>query len=132
MNTKLEYLYFLLLRRPPRSIRTGHSYPTRRSSYLFELMLACMIGDGKAWKEMEEYNIVDTLSVRDVYHAMRPWIRNHANLAVHIEADTVVCTKCGGNHLHRRGYAYTTVGKYARYQCVDCGDRKSTRLNSSH
>src|SRR3546814_5924754 len=87
----------------------------------FRAWLAYMRGDEKAWKEMEEYNIVDTLSVRDVYHAMRPWIRNHANLAVHIEADTVVCPKCGGNHLHRRGYAYTNVGKYARYQCVDCG-----------
>ena len=118
-SNSLEYLTTVL--------KTKHRKLTHAKYPGFELWLACMQGDEEAWKEMREYNIVDTLSVRDVYKAMRPWVRNHANLAVHIESDEHVCPKCGSDRLHRRGYAYTNVGKYIRFQCTDCGGWSRTR-----
>ena len=35
--------------------------------------------------------------------------------------DEYKCPKCGSENLQRRGFATTTVGKYQRYQCKDCG-----------
>jgi hypothetical protein len=94
----------------------------------FELWLECLRGNDEAWDQMKTYNILDTLAVRDVYKAMRPWIRNHANLAVMEEKDEMVCPKCGGTHLQKRGYAYTNVGKYQRYVCLGCGGWLRTRF----
>lgn len=119
-SNSLEYLTEIL--------KTKHKKLTHAKYPGFELWLACMRGVEDAWQEMKEYNIIDTLAVRDVYKAMRPWIRNHTNLAVYNEVEEHVCPKCGGNHLHRRGYTYTNVGKYQRFQCQDCGGWCRTRF----
>jgi hypothetical protein len=95
----------------------------------FELWLGCLRGDPEAWEEMREYNIDDTFATRDVYYAMRPWIDNHANLGLYLEADKHVCPKCGSVHQQRRGYTYTNTGKYQRFRCVDCGGWSRTRFN---
>lgn len=94
----------------------------------FELWLGCINQNPEAWAEMKEYNIVDTLAVRDVYKEMRPWITNHANMAVYDESSEHACPKCGSKHLHRRGYSYTNVGKYQRFHCQDCGGWSRTRF----
>lgn len=94
----------------------------------FELWAECIAGNEEAWSEMKEYNIWDTLSVRDVYRVMRPWIRGHANLGVFEEGSSLVCPKCGGHHLQRRGFAYTNVGKYQRFVCMDCGGWARSRF----
>lgn len=94
----------------------------------FELWSECLAQNEEAWDEMKEYNIVDTLAVREVYKIMRPWIRNHANLAVFEESAESVCPKCGSHHLQRRGYAYTNVGKYQRFVCTDCDGWSRTRF----
>lgn len=94
----------------------------------FELWAECMAGNEEAWEEMKTYNIVDTLAVREVYKIMRPWIRNHANMAVFEESDEMVCPKCGGHHLQRRGFSYTNVGKYQRFVCKDCGGWARSRF----
>lgn len=93
----------------------------------FELWLHCIAGEEEAWDEMRRYNINDTLSVRDVYKEMRPWITGHPNLAVFEETTEHVCPSCGSRHLHSRGYAYTNVGKYQKFQCQDCGRWSRTR-----
>jgi rRNA maturation protein Nop10 len=87
----------------------------------FILWRECLAENPEAWDEMKVYNCEDTFTVRDVYYAMRPWITNHPNLGVYMEENIPVCPKCGGKHLHARGYAYTSVGKYKKYRCVDCG-----------
>lgn len=94
----------------------------------FELWRECLAQNDEAWEEMKEYNIVDTLAVREAYKIMRPWIRNHANMAVFEESDEMVCPKCGGHHLQRRGFAYTNVGKYQRFVCTDCGGWARSRF----
>lgn len=84
-----------------------------------ELWVKCMAGDAEAWKEMEAYNTQDVLLLERVYHRLLPWIVNHPNHAVYQSKD--VCTNCGSVHLQRRGFAYSVLGKYQRYQCTSCG-----------
>lgn len=94
----------------------------------FELWVKCMAGDDDAWKEMEEYNKQDVMLLEKVYEIFRPWIRNHPNVGLYNPSESAGCPVCGSDKLRRRGFAFTTVGKYQRYQCSDCGhwsrDRK--------
>jgi len=88
----------------------------------FELWLECLRGNEEAWSEMREYNIIDVLALEELYIKLRPYDTKHPNLAVYAEnKEEPVCPKCGGIHVQWRGYAYTSVGKYHRYQCNDCG-----------
>lgn len=88
----------------------------------FELWLECLRGNEEAWSEMREYNIIDVLALEELYIKLRPYDTKHPNLAVYAEnKEEPVCPKCGGTHVQWRGYAYTSVGKYHRYQCNDCG-----------
>lgn len=87
----------------------------------FELWLGVLANNPEAWAEMKEYNIMDILALEELYLRFRPYMRNHPNVAVHEEAEEPLCPKCGSKHIHFRGYAYTNVGKYHRFQCNDCG-----------
>src|SRR3546814_16785555 len=40
--------FFLMIRRPPRSTRTAHSFPTRRSSDLLDVLRAAVLGPAHA------------------------------------------------------------------------------------
>lgn len=93
----------------------------------FELWLECLRGNEAAWDEMREYNIQDVISLEEMYLKMRPWMRHHPNVAVFTDNEEPVCPKCGGKHLHFRGYAHTNVGKFHRFQCQDCGGWGRTR-----
>lgn len=85
----------------------------------FELWVGCMHGDRKAWKTMELYNKQDVKLLQDLYMKFLPWISKHPNTAIYSEA-RVCCPNCGSLSWQRRGYHYTTVGKFQRYQCKDC------------
>lgn len=96
----------------------------------FELWLECLRGNDEAWAELREYNIVDVMSLEELYLKLRPWDTRHPNLAVYSEeVDKVLCPKCGGSHIQYRGYAYTSVGKFHRIQCQDCGGWSRTRYS---
>lgn len=73
----------------------------------------------ESWDKMEEYNVGDVFLTEELYDKVIGWVPNHPNHAVY--DDAVVCPKCGGNHLQKRGWAYTQQLKYRRYQCKDCG-----------
>lgn len=97
----------------------------------FLLWKECMNGNDKAWEEMKAYNIQDVNTLEDVYLAIRPWIRNHPNLGVYQEnkGERPVCPKCGKDHTHYRGYAYTNLSKFRRFVCMDCGAWGRERVN---
>lgn len=96
----------------------------------FELWVKCMAGDADAWKEMEAYNVQDVVLLEKVYNKLLPWIVNHPSHAIHSNGD--VCTNCGSPALQKRGWSYTTGGKYQRYVCNSCGSwmrsKKSEKL----
>jgi hypothetical protein len=87
----------------------------------FQLWLDVISGNKKQCERMLDYNIQDTELLEIVYTAMRPWITNHPNVGVYNDEERTTCTTCGSDHIHFRGYAYTTAGKYRRFVCKDCG-----------
>jgi predicted RNA-binding Zn-ribbon protein involved in translation (DUF1610 family) len=93
----------------------------KKSNRGHELWVGCMNNDQECWKEMEEYNRGDVVALEDVYNRMRPWVRVHPNAGVYDEANRPVCPACGSSNLQRRGTAVTSMKKYRRYQCKDCG-----------
>lgn len=86
-----------------------------------ELWIRCMNDDAEAWVMMKEYNIGDVTLLEKVYNKLKPWIKNHVNHGLYNDTG-LVCPNCGGNHYHKRGFAYTHAGKYQRYNCTGCGN----------
>jgi predicted RNA-binding Zn-ribbon protein involved in translation (DUF1610 family) len=84
----------------------------------FEMWIACMNGDAKAWRQMERYNKHDVRILERLYVRLLPWIQKHPNLGVF--SDEAVCPNCGSKHIQRRGTAIATILKYARFQCQNC------------
>lgn len=106
----------------------------------FELWLECLRGNDEAWKEMEEYNIADVVSLEELYLRLRPYMKNHPNVSR--ANGNVSCPKCGSSNIQYRGYYYTRAGLcYRRFVCLDCGgwgrvrfsekDRKPDGRNAS-
>jgi predicted RNA-binding Zn-ribbon protein involved in translation (DUF1610 family) len=87
----------------------------------FELWLECLRKNEEAWAELKEYNILDVHALEEVYLKLRPWITDHPNVAIYNEPEHPACPKCGSVSTQWRGYAFTSTGKYHRYQCNDCG-----------
>ena len=84
-----------------------------------ELWIGCMNGVPEDWYNMQEYNKNDVIVLENVYNKLKPWIKNHANHGLFSD-DGLVCPNCGGNHYHKRGFAYTHAGKYQRFHCQGC------------
>lgn len=87
----------------------------------FELWLGCLRMDEEAWAEMKEYNIIDVLSLEELYIKMLPWIVDHPNLSVYENREDPLCPKCLSTEVQWRGHAHTNTGKYHRFQCNTCG-----------
>lgn len=93
----------------------------------FELWKECLAGNQKAWKEMERYNKYDVLSLEEVYKKLQPW-DNSINFNVYDNVPSNACN-CGSTNIIKNGYAYTSVGKYQRFSCSDCGAEVRAREN---
>lgn len=86
----------------------------------FQLWIDCMNRVPEAWVQMEEYNKNDVVILEGVYKKLLPWIKTHPNASVYDNG--LVCPNCGSPRHHRRGHAITSMYKYPRYQCIDCGN----------
>lgn len=86
----------------------------------FQLWIDCMNNVPEAWEKMTSYNVQDVLLLEKLYHEFKPWIKQHANYALHSE-NGLVCPNCGGDHYHKRGLYYTHNCQYQRYRCEGCG-----------
>jgi hypothetical protein len=84
----------------------------------FGLWIKCMKNDKSAWARMERYNRGDVRLLQRVYDKLKPWINKHPNHGAH--DDVKGCPKCGSENYHQRGYAFTSMMKYPRYQCRSC------------
>ncbi len=85
----------------------------------FQLWVDCMNGDRKALKEMEEYNKHDIMGLEQMYLKLRPYIKNHPNIAVMMDKN--VCSVCGSDSIkkHKKKY-YTGASAYDVYYCTSC------------
>lgn len=95
-----------------------------------DMWLGCMNGDLHCWRDMIKYNIQDVDILEAVYLKLLPWMDNHPNVALYNDDETPTCPKCGGTHIHWRGYAYTNVSRFHRFQCKDCGGWGRARQNT--
>lgn len=79
----------------------------------------CMAGNLDAWDEMEKYNKFDVLATWELRQVVTPW---GTNLDMNVfSSDVTVKCSCGSGNRIKRGFSFTTTGKYQRYQCLDCG-----------
>ncbi len=88
----------------------------------FELWLKCLLGDPKAWALMRKYCKQDVLITEHRYDSIRPWIPNHPHMGLYsTDASIPRCANCGSENLQKRGFFYTSLAKYQRYRCMNCG-----------
>lgn len=86
----------------------------------FDLWVDCLAGDPDAWAKMRAYNKQDVVVTELLHEKLRPYMPRHPNPALYADAAVDRCA-CGSDRLQRRGFAYTNLSKYQRYQCRDCG-----------
>jgi DNA polymerase elongation subunit (family B)/DNA-directed RNA polymerase subunit RPC12/RpoP len=94
-----------------------------------DLWKECMSNDPKAWVQMERYNIRDVTLLQSLYDHIKGWIVNHPNMGVYDPDGSIKCRTCGSHSLVKKGYEYTSVGRYQRYKCKDCGAPNHGRIN---
>lgn len=116
-----------------RTARKQFKFPSNKLDYLtqvlgidgkfkhsgFSLWERCLDGDPKAWAEMKKYNKQDVRATEALYYTLLPWIQGHPNRRLYDGGEG--CPTCGGENLQRRGYAYTNLSKFQRFQCLSCG-----------
>lgn len=93
----------------------------------FDLWKECLKGNLKAWKEMEKYNKYDVLSLEELYNTLQPW-DNSINFNLYTDSHKAVCN-CGHTKFHKKGFFYTSVGKYQRFICAKCGSHTRSKVN---
>lgn len=93
----------------------------------FELWKAILNGDKQAWADMKTYCIHDVLATEELYTKIQGWIKTQ-NLACYFDDVQVRCM-CGSTNLHKKGFTYTTQGKFQSYLCKTCGKRPKGRIN---
>lgn len=117
-SNKLEYLTAKLCKK--------HKKLKTKRFQGFELWKACIAGNEKAWQEMERYNKLDVLSLEELYEKLIPW-DSSINFALYNDESSLQCS-CGSTNFVKKGFCYTSAGKYQRYRCRKCGSQmRSTR-----
>jgi Aeromonas phage DNA polymerase exonuclease subunit len=100
---------------------------TKRKFAGFDLWKECLAGNLAAWKEMEKYNKYDVLALEELYEVLIPW-DSSVNFNLYNDSNENKC-KCGSSDFTKRGFFYTGVAKYQRYQCKKCGAETRDRKN---
>jgi uncharacterized protein YprB with RNaseH-like and TPR domain len=87
----------------------------------YSLWTACVEGDEKALKYMQEYNNNDVFILEEVYYRLRPWIKNHPNLNLYQDKEGV-CSTCGADNKYMKlnGKYPTNTNLFDAYQCQKC------------
>jgi hypothetical protein len=93
----------------------------------FSLWKACLAGELAAWKEMEKYNKHDVLATEELYNKLVSWDTT-INFDAYTEDLNHTCV-CGHKEFRNKGYAYTSAGKFHRYQCLKCGKESRGKEN---
>lgn len=120
-SNKLEYMTDKLCK-THKKLKHG-KYPG------FELWRACLSGDIDAWEEMKEYNVVDVLSLEELYYILAPWDKQHPNLNLYRELTNGVQCRCGSEDMIKKGFHYSNIGKYQRWRCKGCGTEQRGKEN---
>ena len=119
-SNKLEYMTKKLCKKYKKDTHEKYSG--------FLLWKECLEGNMEAWQEMQQYNILDVLSLEELYTILRPWYKAHPNINLYYNDEVTRC-KCGGESFTQNGYHYTNTSKFLRLQCNDCGAEVRDKVN---
>ena len=95
----------------------------------YQLWLRCLAGDEKSLQEMLTYNQKDVLLLEECYVFLRPYIKNHPNMAIYQESVEPTCPTCGSVDITECGHYTTSVNRYLAFRCNDCGAICRSRKN---
>lgn len=82
-----------------------------------------------ALKEMLTYNINDVYILEELYLILRAWIKPHPNIGLFDTTTVSVCPNCGSPDIIKKGYYYTSVGRYETFRCNNCKSIGRSRHN---
>ncbi len=94
---------------------------TEKLSHEPGLFLKASMGDPEAIKDIVTYGIGDIPTLRELYYKLLPHAPTKFNKNLFRGDGVQCCPKCGGDNFQSRGFSFTIVGKFNRYQCMDCG-----------
>lgn len=94
---------------------------TKVSHMGHSLWVQCMAGLPAAWALMKRYNKQDVVILEQLHNRLLPWVVGSPNVRLLVgELTGEECPRCAGE-LRKEGFAFTSLGKYQRYQCRSCG-----------
>ena len=70
---------------------------------------------------MVEYNKNDVGILEETYVRLRPFIKNHPNVALYVDCEEPLCRNCGSEDLNWNGFYPTPANKYLAFRCNGCG-----------
>jgi hypothetical protein len=82
-----------------------------------------------ALQKMLAYNEQDILAGEDLYVKVRPWMKSHPNLALYMDSDEPMCSRCLNTELEYCGPYATMVSKFHAYRCTQCGGIVRSKTN---
>lgn len=95
-----------------------------------DLWNRCVDGDPVALKAMRDYCDQDVRVLEEVYLRLRPFIKPHPNVGLHVASNVEVCATCGSDDLSWGHEYHTTVNTYSAYQCNSCKSWGRSRKSS--
>lgn len=114
-SRKLEYMTDKLCKNVKKS--THQKFPGQA------LWNECLKDNIEAWKEMEEYNTDDVLSLEELYYVFVSWDNTLPNFDLYYD-EILDMSKWVED-----GFHYTNLGKYQRYRNVETGQQRRGRKN---
>lgn len=114
-SNKLQYMTETLCKKHKKS---GHAKFSG-----FELWSECLRGNLEAWTEMENYNILDILSLEELYSIISPWDAKLPNFDVYDDEPN------DNEEWVKEGFVYSNLGKYDRYRNTVTGQQRRGNIN---
>lgn len=114
-SNKLQYMTETLCKKYKKS---GHAKFSG-----FELWSECLRGNLEAWTEMENYNILDILSLEELYSIISPWDGKLPNFDVYDDEPRE------NEEWVKDGFVYSNLGKYDRYRNTKTGQQRRGSVN---
>ena len=89
--------------------------------YDHDVATLALAGDKAAQKRLREYNVQDCHATLALYDRLRPWMRNHPHMGLHV-GDERACPACGGDEFTEIADTSTDQTIYAAKRCANCGN----------
>ena len=108
--------------------------PRKTDKYDPAIAEAACAGDVKAQRIITSYNKGDITASEGLLERAAPWDKSFPNATLYVDehVSPKTCPRCEEpDALQRRGFKYTSLGKFRRYQCVKCSGWTSGRQRVS-